>query len=129
MYALVNDIRSYPQFLRWCTNADIVDATDTHLRATLFIEAGKIRQSFTTENTMQAGRQINMRLVKGPFRFLTGCWKFEPLGEQQCRVALDIEFEFKNKLLKLALNHTFSHIMNHMVESFSQRAREIYGQR
>ena len=129
MYALVNDIGSYPEFLRWCKNAEVIDETETRLVATVFIEAGKIRQSFTTENNMQPGRVINMQLVEGPFKFLTGCWRFDPQGEQSCSIALDIEFEFRNKLLKLALNHTFNHIMDSMVESFSQRACEIYGKR
>ena len=129
MYVLVNDIKSYPDFLRWCKKAEIIDETESHLQATVFIEAGKIKQSFTTENTMQPGRRINMRLVEGPFKYLSGCWKFDPQNERSCNISLEIEFEFKNKLMKLALSHTFNHIMDSMVESFSQRACEIYGKR
>lgn len=129
MYALVNDIEAYPDFLRWCKDAKIINANENRLQATVFIEAGKIKQSFTTENTMQSGRRINMRLVEGPFKYLTGCWKFEPQDEQSCHISLEIDFEFKNKLMKLALSHTFNHIMDNMVDSFSNRASEVYGRR
>lgn len=129
MYALVNDIESYPDFLRWCRDAEVHSGTDTALTATVALEAGKIRQSFSTENTMQPGREINMRLLEGPFRFLRGTWRFEPTGERNCIVRLDIEFEFKNKLLKLALSKTFNHIMENMVDSFIRRAHDVYGAR
>ena len=128
MYDLVNDIPSYPEFLPWCRSAGVRNRSDTHLRASLTLEAGKIRQSFTTENTMQPGRRIEMRLVEGPFKFLSGCWRFESLAPQSCSVRLDIQFEFRNKVLKLALGKAFNHILETLVDSFIQRAGEIHGQ-
>lgn len=129
MYALVNDIESYPDFLRWCKNARVEGRTDTALTATVYMEIGKIRQSFSTENTMQPDREIHMRLLEGPFRFLRGTWRFTPEGDRKCNVRLDIEFEFRNKLLKLALSKTFNHIMESIVDSFIHRAGEVYGVR
>lgn len=70
-----------------------------------------------------------MQLVEGPFKFLSGCWRFEPQVNQSCQIRLDIGFEFKNKLLKLVLSHTFSRIMDSMVDAFTRRAIEIYGKR
>ena len=129
MYALVNDIEAYPDFLSWCKTAQVINKTDTHLQATVAVEVGKIKQSFSTENTMQQGRRITMQLVEGPFKFLSGCWQFDPQGEQSCNIRLDLEFEFKNKLLKMALSHTFNRIMDTMVDAFTKRAHEIYGKR
>jgi ribosome-associated toxin RatA of RatAB toxin-antitoxin module len=129
MYALVNDIEAYPDFLTWCKTAQVANKTNTHLQATVAVEVGKIKQSFSTDNTMQPGRRITMQLVEGPFKFLSGCWQFDPQGEQSCNIRLDIEFEFKNKLLKIALSHTFNRIMDTMVDAFTKRAHEIYGKR
>ena len=129
MYALVNNIEAYPDFLSWCKTAQVTNKSETHLQATIAVEVGKIKQSFSTGNTMQPGRSINMQLVEGPFRFLSGCWQFEPQANQSCQIRLVIEFEFKNKLLKLALSHTFNHIMESMVDAFTRRAVEIYGKR
>ncbi|MCH8976400.1 MAG: ubiquinone-binding protein, partial [Proteobacteria bacterium] len=50
MYALVNDIESYPVFLPWCTTAKILSKQEESLIATLTLAMGKIKQSFTTEN-------------------------------------------------------------------------------
>ena len=129
MYALVNNIEAYPDFLSWCKTAQVTNKSETHLQATIAVEVGKIKQSFSTGNTMQPGRSINMQLVEGPFKFLSGCWRFEPQANQSCQIRLVIEFEFKNKLLKLALSHTFNRIMESMVDAFTRRAVEIYGKR
>ncbi len=129
MYALVNDIEAYPTFLPWCTNAQVLNTNDYHLTASIALKAGKIKQAFTTENTMQPGRSIKMQLVKGPFKYLHGHWQFEPEGTQSSTISLDMDFEFKNKLLKLALSNTFNKIMESLVASFIKRAQEVYGQR
>jgi ribosome-associated toxin RatA of RatAB toxin-antitoxin module len=129
MYALVNDIESYPDFLHWCKRTWIQHATETQLQATIALEAGRIKQSFTTSNSMQPGSSIKMQMVEGPFKYLLGNWKFESQGDRSCKISLNVEFEFKNKLLKLALNSTFNYIMKNLVQSFNQRACDIYGKR
>jgi len=129
MYALVNDIEAYPDFLPWCTNAQVLNTNNYHLTASVAMEIGKIKQTFTTENTMQPGLSIQMKLVKGPFKQLYGHWQFEPDGTQSSTISLDMDFEFKNKLLKLALNSTFNKIMGSLVTSFVKRAQVVYGKR
>jgi ribosome-associated toxin RatA of RatAB toxin-antitoxin module len=40
-----------------------------------------IRQTFVTRNTHEAGRRVQMQLVKGPFSRLDGDWHFHPVGD------------------------------------------------
>ncbi len=129
MYALVNDIESYPVFLPWCTAAKITRKKDESLVATLSLAMGKIKQSFTTENTMREGSRIDMRLIEGPFKHLTGYWKFNPEDEQSCHIQLHMNYEFKNKIIKYTLGKMFYTVMNTLVESFVQRAQQVYGGR
>ena len=129
MYSLVNNIEAYPEFLPWCTDANVSNANEHQLTASVALEAGKIKQTFTTENTMQPGKFIKMQLVKGPFKYLHGFWQFQPINNHASTVSLDMEFEFKNKLLKLALNTTFNKIMDSLVSSFIKRAEDVYGKR
>jgi len=127
MYALVNDVESYPEFLPWCSDSRLHECHDDRLRASLTLKAGKLAYSFTTENTMQPDRLISIRLVEGPFRELTGSWQFEDLGDNRCFIRLNMRFEFKNRLVKMALAKTFNKILNSLVDAFTQRARELYG--
>jgi ribosome-associated toxin RatA of RatAB toxin-antitoxin module len=51
------------------------------------------------------------------------------LDEKACKVSLDLKFEFANRLLALVIGPVFSTIANGLVDSFRQRAEEIYGKR
>jgi ribosome-associated toxin RatA of RatAB toxin-antitoxin module len=129
MYVLVNDIESYPIFLPWCTAAKILSQQEERLTAKLSLALGKIKQSFTTENIMQDGSKIEMRLIEGPFKHLSGYWKFNQEDEQSCQIQLHMHFEFKNKIIKHTLGKAFYKVMDSLVESFVQRAQQIYGNR
>ncbi len=129
MYVLVNDIESYPSFLPWCTEAKILSQQEESLTATLSMALGKIKQSFTTENTMQDGSRIDIQLIEGPFKHLSGYWRFIQENEQSCHIHLHMHFEFKNKIIKQTLGRAFYKVMDTLVESFVQRAQQIYGSR
>ncbi|MDX1519135.1 MAG: type II toxin-antitoxin system RatA family toxin [Gammaproteobacteria bacterium] len=126
MYTLVNDIESYPEFLPWCSEAQVHERYDDRLKASLTLKAGKLEHTLMTENSMEEDRLIQVRLIEGPFKHLTGSWHFRDQDDSRCHITLEMQFEFKNRILKMALNKTFNKIVNSLVDAFSQRARELY---
>ncbi|CAB1276466.1 type II toxin-antitoxin system RatA family toxin [Candidatus Nitrosacidococcus tergens] len=130
MYALVNDIEAYSQFLPWCRSTQVYSRDEEHVRASIEIAKGPIHKSFTTHNKLEQDKTITMQLVEGPFSHLEGTWRFNPIGENQgCRVSLTMEFEFSSKMIGLALGPIFNEITSTMVDAFCNRARNYYGQR
>ena len=129
MYALVIDIESYPEFLPWCIQSQVHTGNERHSIASMSLAIGKIRYTFTTENYMVPGKSISIQLVKGPFKNLQGHWQFEPVDEKNCSIALRMNFEFKNRLLKHTLGRAFHLIIDSLVDAFAQRAQQVYGQR
>lgn len=130
MFALVDDIESYPQFLPWCRSAKVLSRDEDEVYATIELARGALHKSFTTHNRLQKNKIIEMRLVEGPFHHLEGFWRFDPIGDSEgCRVSLAMEFEFSNRLIGLALGPIFSEIVSTLVDSFCQHAHECYGQR
>ena len=129
MYDLVNDIKSYPQFLPWCRSSQVVVYTDEELRATIEIDKGAVHKTFTTTNRMQKHKMIDIRLLEGPFKRLEGYWRFESLRADACKISLDMEFEFSNTLFRKAIEPVFKQIANSLVDAFCKRAVELYGQR
>ncbi len=127
MFALVNDVLAYPEFLPWCSRAEVLEQGPTIMVAKLEIARGKLRQSFTTRNTLKAPGSIRMQLEDGPFRVFKGCWKFSPLDERACKVALDLEFEFSGTLASVLLGRVFDEAADHMIDAFCKRANEIHG--
>ena len=127
MYDLVNDIDSYADFLPWCGGSRVLSRDDDQIRATVEIAHGSLRKAFTTRNRLQKDKMIEMRLENGPFKHLEGFWRFDSLGEQACKVSLDLEFEFSNRLVGLAMGPIFTQIANTLVDAFCKRAVGVYG--
>lgn len=126
MYELVDDIETYPEFLPWCKSSEILSRDEDEVRATLQLARGGLQKSFTTCNRLQKNKMIEVRLISGPFKHLEGFWRFETVGDTGCCVSLDLEFEFANKLLSMAIGPIFNQIASTMVESFCQRAQQLY---
>jgi len=126
MYALVEDIESYPQFLPWCSGAVVTVREATRTVATMHVNFCGIREQFTTENANEPGRMITMQLVSGPFRHLRGHWRFTPLAGDACKVEFRIEYEISNRLLERVIGPVFHHIGNSFMDAFVQRAEQIH---
>ncbi|MDD3609322.1 MAG: type II toxin-antitoxin system RatA family toxin [Halothiobacillaceae bacterium] len=129
MYTLVNAVEDYPQFLPWCVQTRVMLRSEEEVRASITLARGALRKSFTTHNRMQPGKMIEIRLVEGPFRRLSGHWLFAPAGESACVVTLEMEFEFANRLLDMAIGPVFREIVNGLVDAFQRRAEQVYGRR
>ena len=127
LYALVEDIESYPRFLPWCVDAEVKSRTPDSTVAALAVGMRGVKQSFTTRNENRAPDAIDMKLVEGPFRHFAAAWRFQPLGEQACKVEFSMEFEFASRALAALLQPVFEHIADSMVNAFTRRADEVHG--
>jgi len=127
MFDLVNDVASYPQFMRGCQTAEVFECTELQMVARLDLKKGGVKTSFMTRNRLQAPSMIEMNLEDGPFKSLKGVWRFKSLTPQACKVSLDLEFEFNNMAVGLAASKLFSTMANELVDSLCRRADQIYG--
>ncbi|MFI4938380.1 MAG: type II toxin-antitoxin system RatA family toxin [Candidatus Berkiellales bacterium] len=126
MFELVNDIEQYPHFLPWCPDAKVQKRTQDEIEATVHFAKGIIGKSFTTLNKLLPHQRVEMRLLKGPFRYLEGTWHFESLAEKGSRITLNLSFEFNSKLLTITVGPIFHHIASTLVQAFTARAHQIY---
>jgi ribosome-associated toxin RatA of RatAB toxin-antitoxin module len=127
MYALVADVDAYPQFLPWCSATEVRLLDAQRAVATLHVNYHGLRLHFTTENRMESGALIEMKLANGPFRHLDGYWRFVPLSGEACKVEFQLNYELSGKLVDKIAGPVFSHIANTLVEVFVKRAAILYG--
>lgn len=130
MFSLVNDVAQYSSFLPWCRSSVVKSESETEMVASVEIAKGVLNKTFTTHNQLQRDRRIDLELVDGPFRKLSGYWQFDSLKtENACKVNLELEFEFDSAMMSIAAKPVFTQIANSLVDSFCKRAVDVYGER
>ena len=127
MYQLVNDVKHYPEFLPWCHATDIIEQTDVLMRASILVKKMGISKTFSTENVLELNQKMTMKLLNGPFKYLTGEWQFNAIQDLGCKVILDLEFEFLPGLMNLPFKKIFEPAADSMLQSFVTRAHVLYG--
>jgi len=127
MYSLVEDLERYPDFVPWVTEARVIERGTDYVIGRLGMKKAGVREVFTTRNTLRPPEEIQMDLVDGPFRVLSGQWIFENVADRGSKVDLRMCFEFSNPMLALLLSRTFEKSYTDLIDSFVARARAVYG--
>lgn len=130
IYALVNDVRSYPQFLSTCAEVNVLEEGENFMVARMVVSIAGIKYGITTRNEQIPGREIDLIFVDGPFRRFSGKWVFEDLGnehEKACKASLQCRFMVASGLFRVALTPALGKAADIVVADFSRRARQVYG--
>lgn len=127
MFALVDDVERYPEFLPWCGSTRVLARDAVTTTAMIEINYRGIRQAFTTANTKYGTEIMQIALTEGPFKQLEGAWHFTELGDSGCKVALRMDYSFASGVLETAIGPVFGLIVGTMIESFVARADTLYG--
>ncbi|MEZ5559687.1 MAG: type II toxin-antitoxin system RatA family toxin [Pseudomonadales bacterium] len=130
VFAIINDVRRYPEFLPWCAEAVVVEETEQLVTAELALRTHGIEERFTTRNLLEPYERIVLELVTGPFRRFSGSWTFQRLGaDEGCKVALALDFEFggARAIVTRAFAGVFVGATDRLVDAFCERAHELLG--
>jgi ribosome-associated toxin RatA of RatAB toxin-antitoxin module len=125
MFALVDQVEEYPDFLPWCGGTDVKWRDELVTIATIHIDYMGVKQSFTTENCKSHPTEMNLTLQDGPFTHLQGHWRFHALGNAACKIEFDLSYTFSSRLLETLLSPVFNHIANTFVDAFVTRADKL----
>lgn len=137
MFALVADVKSYPEFIPWIGSARVrkseqMEGGGERFEADLVISFKVFRESYTslvTTYPASAGNpaRIDVKAISGPFNKLVTHYIFHPVGEGHCDMAFDVDFAFRSRLLQRAAGAAFDIAMRRVAGAFEKRAAELYG--
>jgi ribosome-associated toxin RatA of RatAB toxin-antitoxin module len=122
MFALVDDVASYPEFLPWCSRTQLFERTEALTRARIEIDYHGLKLDVATRNAKQYPHAMTLELVEGPFERFHGEWRFVPLGEHGCRVEFSLDYSLAAGMLGPLLASVFAQIAETLVERFIERA-------
>lgn len=132
MFALVCDIKSYPEFVPLCQSivveSEREDKNKHLIIATMTMSYGLLSESFRTRVLMDKDTlEVDVRYVDGPFKHLENKWKFLETGETECEVSFLIDYELRSQLLSMAASAVFETAFSQFSSAFERRADEVYG--
>ncbi|MGH8686822.1 MAG: type II toxin-antitoxin system RatA family toxin [Burkholderiales bacterium] len=127
MYALVERVEAYPDFLPWCRAAQVLERAPGLTVATLSVGVRGLAYEFTTENANRPPAAIDLQLREGPFRHFEARWRFQALGADACRVEYAMRYAFSGALISRALAPLAASIADTLVDAFRRRADAVYG--
>jgi len=126
VFALVNDVASYPLFVPGCSNAEVLMHSEHEIVVRLRVHRGPLSTQLTTRNFPRPHSEIRMQLVAGPLRSLDGLWTFAPVGSNGCRIELQLNFEFSNAFKAALLEPLIESTASSMVQAFVARAQQSH---
>ena len=127
MYALVHDVTQYKTFVPYCVHSELIESEPLYQVGALTFAFKGVEQRVVTRNTLAPNESIAVDLVSGPFKHLTGFWRFADI-EGGCHITLDFSFELSHAWLQVIFQPAFYKVSNELVTTFCQRADQLYGQ-
>jgi len=122
IFQLIDDVEHYPDFLPWCAGSKVIKRTKKITEATIEINFKGVKQSFTTRNLKKPFEIMEINLVDGPFKKLTGSWKFTNIDKKSCKIELCLMYEFNNLILEKLIGPIFNIIANTFIDEFIKEA-------
>lgn len=126
MYALINDLEHYPEFLPWCKSMIVRNRSPKSVEA--IIHGSKVGIDFSVAiiNYLHPDKLIDVNLVHHrPFKEIEVSCKFEPL-EKGSRFILELKFEFIHRVLGWTLTPIIQTESTNLIKAVCQRAKKIY---
>ena len=129
LFALVADVRRYPEFLPWCLASRIRSETEQRMVADLIIGFQMFKERFTSFVDLDRDAlEIHVEYAEGPFKYLKNEWKFNPHPDG-CEIDFYVDFEFRSRILQTVIESLFTEAVKRMVRAFEGRADALYQRR
>jgi len=131
VFALVSDVRDYPNFIKWIRalrviKDDSADGVGT-LTAEVIVGYKLIRERFTTDIVLdRPGLAVDVSFVSGPFKTLENRWRFHARDDGATDVEFYINYEISNPVLRAILAANFDRAAGRLMSMFETRAKERF---
>lgn len=126
LFDMVADVARYPEFLPWCVGARVLSRDEQLLVADLTIGFRMFRETFRSRVGLNKPGHIHVTYENGPFRYLNNHWRFTPVAGGT-EVDFFVDFEFRSRILQVAIGVVFNEAVRLMVRAFERRAMHLYG--
>ena len=125
---VVADVKSYTEFIPFCSDVDIYDRSISKEQE-LFFARLSINLKFTAENfetKVAVNRKMNTISISGdtkPFKSLIADWSFVE-QDNFCKVTFSLEASLSSFIKEKLVAVSFEKIASNVIDAFESRAKE-----
>lgn len=127
LFDVVADVRSYPQFLPGWDRVRVHEQSDGSLQVEQQVKFGPLNERL--RSTARLERPTRIVVEPDPAQKTAGValeWHFEAVGDEACRVGLQVEGRARNGLVRRLLNGFIHKASQDMIERFTRRVQALY---
>ena len=126
LYSIIIEVDSYPEFLPWCKEAQIINKIDdNNFDAILTVGYKALNENYTSRVKGTYLKKIESQAIAGPFKYLDSNWLFKKSGKS-CHVIFQLNYEFKSFFLAKVMGSIFQKASEKMFSAFENRAKDLY---
>lgn len=127
MFNLINDINAYKEFIPGCSIIKIIKQNHEELFAEIIPIRNGVIQSIITHNFFVQNKSIIIYLIKSPFKYFYGHWKFIPISQNVSSIEYISRYEFNSVFFGRIYNYYFQDMCKNIITIFTVRANQVYG--
>ena len=133
-FSIAADVASYKEFVPLVSRSTIRGAVTEkgdikNFAADLMVAYDKLgmSESFTSQVEVNAvARTVVATSQDGPMKSLKAVWQITPIDGARSTVAIDIDYEFKSKLMQMAAGGMMNRAVAKVMDAFEERGRQLY---
>lgn len=125
MFDIIEQAEHYPQFIPWCTAAEILERSDEFVAARVSMRVAGMQLALETRNPKRRPEWLRLQMVRGPLRRFEGEWRLTPLNAAACRIDFTLTYEIGDGLIERVAGPVFARMADSMVDAYVVRAERI----
>ena len=129
IFDLIEQAEHYPQFIPWCSAAEILERTDDIVAARISMRVAGLTLTLQTRNPKRRPEWLALKMVRGPLRRFEGEWRLTPLNAHGCRIEFTLSYEFADAMTERVAAPVFARMADTMVDAYVARADRVLGAR
>jgi len=125
MFDIIEQAEYYPQFIPWCSAAEILERTEDIVAARVSMRVAGLQLALETRNPKRRPEWLHLRMLRGPLRRFEGDWRLTPLNATACRIDFTLSYEIGDGLIERVAGPAFARMADVMVDAYVARAERI----
>ncbi len=126
IFTVIADVERYPEFVPGWREVRVLERGERRVRVEQAFALGPMQWRFESEARFDPPRGIDIEAGSGPFESLLVRWRFERVGPDACRVALEVRATLHSPALEALYGALLDRQTSGLWDVFARRIATLH---